>query len=109
MSGKGSVDPSGVLEGPPSGSAGVDDGAGARTSMTGRGGAMVMRSVSIFLANGRKASVASKRVQPSLSSPVAPVSHRRRRKMPDEASAAKNAAMTVKILDSLKKKTKFSR
>ncbi|XP_012251101.1 calaxin isoform X2 [Athalia rosae] len=84
-------------------------GAGAHTSMTGRGGAMVMRSVSIFLASGRKVSVASKRAKiVNSSSSAIDAAPRQRRRMPDDANT-KSAALTAKILESLKKKTKFSR
>ncbi|XP_015587745.1 EF-hand calcium-binding domain-containing protein 1 [Cephus cinctus] len=81
-------------------------GAVGRTPISGRGGAMVMRSVSIFLTNGRKVSIVSKRQQNISAGTVS--GGRRRKKMPDDGSI-KSAAFNTKIIETLRKKTKFSR
>lgn len=63
--------------------------------ISGRTGAIVMKTVSIFLTSGRKASVNSKK------------RNRRVRKMPDERNDSKS--YHAKVVESLRKKTKFSR
>ncbi|XP_011304037.1 EF-hand calcium-binding domain-containing protein 1 [Fopius arisanus] len=68
--------------------------------MSARTGALVLKSVSIFLTSGRKASVNSKK--PSTESPP----RRRRRRRPDDASMKTYHA---KVVDTLRKKTRFSR
>ena len=86
--------------------------AAPRVPINGRTGAIVMRSVSIFLASGRKVSVASRRQQSS-SSAGGGVSHRctearKRRRMPEDA-ARRSAAYYAKVVESLRKTTKFSK
>ncbi|XP_063993223.1 calaxin [Diachasmimorpha longicaudata] len=68
--------------------------------MSARTGALVLKSVSIFLTSGRKASVNSKK--PSSESPP----RRRRRRRPDDASMK---TYYTKVVDTLRKKTRFSR
>ncbi|CAB0034220.1 unnamed protein product [Trichogramma brassicae] len=95
-----------------------------RMPISGRTGAMVMRSVSIFLASGRKVSVASRRQQSdsscALGSTATGAADRRgssRRDsrackliMPGEKNLAKGAAAhQAKLIESLRRKTKFSR
>lgn len=67
----------------------------------------LMKSVSLFLTSAWKASVNVKRppsVKPTKQEPRRP----RKKKMP-ESGNARNSAYIVKIIESLKKKTKFSR
>ncbi|XP_015111072.1 EF-hand calcium-binding domain-containing protein 1 [Diachasma alloeum] len=68
--------------------------------MSARTGALVLKSVSIFLTSGRKVSVNSKK--PSSESPP----RRRRRRRPDDASMK---TYYTKVVDTLRKKTRFSR
>ncbi|XP_071647275.1 calaxin-like [Temnothorax longispinosus] len=91
---------------------GVGAGAGAdaerRTGISVRGGTTLMKSVSIFLTRGRKASTNSKRQIAAASGKDELSKTRRRRKMP-EGGGARNSAYIVKVIESLKKKTRFSR
>lgn len=85
------------------------DGVGVGADGTGaanlRAGATLMKSVSIFLMNGRKASVNSKRL--TSGSPKHEPRKRHRRRMLDSGNA-RNSVHIVKLIDSLKKKTRFS-
>jgi len=83
---------------------GVGVGAERSTSISVRVGATLMKSVSIFLTSGRKASGNSKRTQIF----AGELSRRRRRRMPDEGSG-RNSAYIAKVIDSLKRKTRFSK
>lgn len=89
---------------------GVSVGADAerRTGMSVRTGATLMKSVSIFLASGRKASTNSKRQISATSGKDESSRRRRRRKMP-EGGGGRNSAYIIKVIESLKKKTRFSR
>ncbi|XP_074111240.1 calaxin-like [Cotesia typhae] len=71
----------------------------SRLPISARAGALVMKSVSIFLSSGRKPSVNSKK-------PVEQVQRRRRRKLTEEAAMK---AYHAKVVEALKKKTRFSR
>ncbi|CAD1478452.1 unnamed protein product, partial [Heterotrigona itama] len=86
---------------------GVGVGAGADDQGTAnlRAGATLMKSVSIFLMSGRKASVNSNR-QISVS-PKHEQRRKHRRKMP-VAGTARTSAHTVKLMELLKRKTRFS-
>ncbi|XP_012219772.1 calaxin [Linepithema humile] len=103
MSERRSVTPTGGVQ------PGVGVGVGAErpAGISVRAGATLMKSVSIFLTSGRKASVNSKR-QISAASGKAEPRRRRRRKMP-EGGGARNSAYIIKVIESLKKKTRFSR
>lgn len=84
-----------------------------RISLSGRTGAMVMKSVSIFLATGRKVSSASHRQQSGSSTGGAGTtsqakSTRVRRKMPEDSSL-KGSTHHAKFIEALRKKTKFSK
>lgn len=80
----------------------------------GRAGAMVMKSVSIFLASGRKSSQGSRRQQSTSSSSnkvedsVISLPKRPRKKMQEDPNL-KTAAQHAKIIETLKKSTKFSK
>ncbi|KAK0085047.1 hypothetical protein PV325_005893 [Microctonus aethiopoides] len=94
-----------MSEGPPtkgmSGGGNVDVGALMnRIPMTARTGAIVMKSVSIFLTSGRKASVNCKKTTSDIKQ------RDKRRKMPDEANVK---AYHAKVVESLRKVTRFSR
>lgn len=78
-----------------------------RTGINVRVGATFMKSVSIFLTSGRKASANSKRHISAVSGKDES-RRRHRRKMP-EGGSARNSAYIVKVIESLKKKTRFSR
>ncbi|XP_076238384.1 calaxin-like [Calliopsis andreniformis] len=84
---------------------GVGVGAEDRGAVNLRAGATLLKSVSIFLMNGRKASVNTKRL--TSGSPKHEPRKRHRRRMPD-AGHTRNSVHTVKIIESLKKKTRFS-
>jgi len=81
---------------------GVGVGAERSTSISIRVGTTLMKSVSIFLTSGRKAS--GKRTQIF----AGELPRRRRKKMPDEGSG-RNSAYIAKMIESLKKKTRFSK
>ncbi|XP_076682792.1 calaxin-like [Andrena cerasifolii] len=85
------------------------DGVGVGADGTGaanlRAGATLMKSVSIFLMNGRKASVNSKRL--TSGSPKHEPRKRHRRRMLDSGNV-RNSVHIVKLIESLKKKTRFS-
>ncbi|XP_012152209.2 calaxin [Megachile rotundata] len=85
-------------------SVGVGVGADGASTLNLRAGTTLMKSVSIFLMSGRKASVNSKR-QTSGSPKELRKKHRRR--MP-EVGATRNSTHTVKMIESLKRKTRFS-
>lgn len=104
MSEQRSVTPAGGVE------LGVGVGADAerRAGISIRAGATLMKSVSIFLTSGRKASTNSKR-QISVASGKDESSRRRRRRKMPEGGGARNSAYIVKVIESLKKKTRFSR
>ncbi|CAL1681857.1 unnamed protein product [Lasius platythorax] len=87
---------------------GVGVGAERPTGISIRAGATLMKSVSLFLTSGRKASVNSKRQSCAASGKGEPPRRRRRRRMP-EGGGARNSAYIVKVIESLKKKTRFSR
>lgn len=91
---------------------GVGVGVGAdaerRTGITVRAGATLMKSVSIFLTSGRKASANSKRQISATSGKDESSRRRRRRRMP-EGGGARNSAYIIKVIETLKKKTRFSR
>lgn len=78
--------------------------------ISGRTGAMVMRSVSIFLASGRKVSCASRKQQSGSSTDSGGQRHggRRRGRMPED-SAIRNAAQHARLVEALKKRTRFSK
>ncbi|CAG5101782.1 Similar to EFCAB1: EF-hand calcium-binding domain-containing protein 1 (Bos taurus) [Cotesia congregata] len=71
----------------------------SRLPISARAGALVMKSVSIFLSSGRKPSVNSKK-------PGEQIQRRRRRKLTEEAAMK---AYHAKVVEALKKKTRFSR
>ncbi|XP_077272672.1 calaxin-like [Temnothorax americanus] len=106
MSEQRSVTPTGEAK------SGIGAGAGAdaerRTCISVRGGTTLMKSVSIFLTSGRKASTNSKRQIAAASGKDELSRRRHRRKMP-EGRGARNSAYIVKVIESLKKKTRFSR
>ncbi|XP_011687901.1 PREDICTED: EF-hand calcium-binding domain-containing protein 1 [Wasmannia auropunctata] len=85
---------------------GVGADAGRRTGISVRAGATLMKSVSIFLTSGRKASANSKQQISAASGKNESSRRRRRRKMPE---GARNSAYIIKVIESLKKKTRFSR
>jgi len=87
---------------------GVGADAERRTGLSGRAGATLMKSVSIFLTSGRKVSANSKR-QISADFGKDELSRRRRRRKMPEGGGARNSAYIVKVIESLKKRTKFSR
>lgn len=87
---------------------GVGADAERRTGMSVRAGTTLMKSVSIFLTSGRKASANSKRQISAVSVKDESSRRRRRRRMP-EGGGARNSAYIVKVIESLKKKTRFSR
>lgn len=87
---------------------GVDADAKHRTHISVRAGPTLMKSVSIFLTSGRKASANSKRQISAVPGKDDSSRRRRRRKMP-EGGSARNSAYIVKVIESLKKKTRFSR
>ncbi|KAL0124697.1 hypothetical protein PUN28_006505 [Cardiocondyla obscurior] len=91
---------------------GVGVGVGAdaerRTGISVRAGTTLMKSVSIFLTSGRKASANSKRQISAASGKDESSRRRRRRRMP-EGGGVRNSAYIVKVIESLKKKTRFSR
>ncbi|CAK9833851.1 CLXN [Anthophora retusa] len=86
---------------------GVDVGVGANSQggVSLRAGATLMKSVSIFLMSGRKASVTSKRQ--TSGSPKHEPRRRQRRRMPVTGST-RSSAYVVKLIESLKRKTRFS-
>lgn len=67
----------------------------------------LMKSVSLFLTSAWKASVNVKR--PSSVKPTKQEPRRSRKKKMPESGNARNSAYIVKVIESLKKKTKFSR
>ena len=89
---------------------GIDVGAVICNPITGRAGAIVMRTVSIFLSSGRRVSVNnSKRQQSGASGQNSSGSRgRRRSRMPDDNNM-KTSAYHAKVVESLKKKTRFTR
>ncbi|XP_011872861.1 PREDICTED: calcineurin subunit B isoform X2 [Vollenhovia emeryi] len=89
---------------------GVGAGAGAerRAGISVRVGATLIKSVSIFLTSGRRASANSKRQISTVSDKDESSRRRRRRRMP-EGGGGRNSAYIVKVIESLKKKTRFSR
>lgn len=91
--------------GDPGGSGG--GGLNSRILMSGRTGAILMKSVSIFLASGRKASGGSKK-QSSSENLLQQEGRRRKKKMPEDPSL-KSAAYQARLIESLKKKTKFNK
>ncbi|XP_014208382.1 EF-hand calcium-binding domain-containing protein 1 [Copidosoma floridanum] len=97
------------------GDEGGDEVGEARVALSGRTGAIVMRSVSIFLASGRKASsTTGSRRQRSGSSGSAALGQSsgrsRCRRMPvGESAAVRSAAHHAKLAEALRKKTKFSK
>ncbi|KAL6428768.1 hypothetical protein ACFW04_007972 [Cataglyphis niger] len=88
--------------------AGVGVGAERPPNISIRAGATLIKSVSLFLASGRKASVNSKRQSCTASGKSEPPRRRRRRRM-TEGGGGRNSAYIVKVIESLKKKTRFSR
>lgn len=87
---------------------GVGADAERRACISVRAGATLIKSVSIFLTSGRKASTNSKRQISAASGKDESSKRRRRRRMP-EGGGARNSAYIVKVIESLKKKTRFSR
>lgn len=83
------------------------DGAEGRLPISGSAGAMVMKSVSIFLARGRKASVSRQQSTPVDEQQELLKKRKRRRARTD--LKMKSAAYYAKVIESLKKKTKFSK
>ncbi|EGI57467.1 EF-hand calcium-binding domain-containing protein 1 [Acromyrmex echinatior] len=86
--------------------AGADIDAEGRTGISIRAGATLMKSVSIFLTSGRRASTNSKRQISAASGKDESSRRRRRRKMP-EGGGVRNSAYIVKVIESLKKKTRL--
>ncbi|KOX74275.1 EF-hand calcium-binding domain-containing protein 1 [Melipona quadrifasciata] len=84
---------------------GVGVGADDRGTASLRAGATLMKSVSIFLMSGRKASVNSNRQ--IFGSPKHEPRRKHRRRMP-VAGTARTSAHTVKLMELLKRKTRFS-
>lgn len=85
------------------------DGADGRLPFTGSAGAMVMKSVSIFLSRSRKASVSSRRQQLASPDQKQEAVGKRRRRRPRTDPNMKSAAYYAKVIESLKKKTKFTK
>ncbi|XP_053996604.1 calaxin [Hylaeus anthracinus] len=85
--------------------AGVGVGAEGALAANLRAGATLMKSVSIFLMSGRKAFVNPKRL--TSASPKHEPRKRHRRRMPD-GGGARNSTNTIRLIESLKKKTRFS-
>ncbi|XP_011152832.2 EF-hand calcium-binding domain-containing protein 1 [Harpegnathos saltator] len=102
MSGRRSVTPTTVHPEEDRPGAGVGAGAERPAGVRLRTGATFIKSVSIFL-KGRKASVNAKRQISAASG-----GKRRRKRMP-EAGGVRNSAYIVKVIESLKKRTRFSR
>lgn len=110
MSGERSLSPSAKPRMERGSGVSVDVGVGAdrQGAVNVRGGATFMKSVSIFLMSGRKASVNSNRQTSSSASPKhEPRRRHRGRRMPVPA-AARTSVYTVKLIESLKRKTRFS-
>ncbi|CAK9807118.1 clxn [Anthophora plagiata] len=84
---------------------GVGVGANSQGGVSLRAGATLMKSVSIFLMSGRKASVMSKRQ--TSGSPKHEPRRRQRRRMP-VTGTTRSSAYIVKLIESLKRKTRFS-
>ncbi|XP_066601236.1 calaxin [Prorops nasuta] len=70
--------------------------------------AFLMKSVSLFLVSSRKVSVHSKRQPSGSAQPKNDGRRRRRRRMPD-GTGNRYSAYVTKLMESLKKRTKFSR
>lgn len=109
MSGERSLSPSAKPRMERGSGVSVDVGVGAdkQGAVNLRGGATFMKSVSIFLMSGRKASVNSNRQTSSSASPKQEPRKRHRRRMPVPATA-RTSVYTVKLIESLKRKTRFS-
>lgn len=109
MSGERSLSPSAKPRMERGSGVSVDVGVGAdrQGAVNLRGGATFMKSVSIFLMSGRKASVNSNRQTSSSASPKHEPRRRHRRRMPVPATA-RTSGYTVKLIESLKRKTRFS-
>ncbi|XP_031840432.1 calaxin [Nomia melanderi] len=84
----------------------VGVGAEARNVANIRAGSTLMKSVSIFLMSGRKASVDSRKLISD--GPKRESRKRHRGRMPDGGSGTRNSTHTVKLIESLRKKTRFS-
>lgn len=84
------------------------DGAAGRLPITGSAGALVMKSVSLFLARGRKTSVSSRRQQSNTVEQKQELEKKRKRRARVDPKM-KSAAYYAKIIELLKKKTKFSK
>lgn len=89
-------------------SAGADIDVEDRTGISICAGTTFMKSVSIFLTSGRRVSTNSKR-QISVASGKDESSRRRRRRKMPEGGGVRNSAYIIKVIESLKKKTRFSR
>lgn len=110
MSGERSLSPSAKPRMDHGSGVSVDVGVGAdrQGAVNLRGGATFMKSVSIFLMSGRKASANSNRQTSSASPKHEPRRRHHRRRMPVPATASRTSAYTVKLIESLKRKTRFS-
>lgn len=84
----------------------VGVGAEARSVANIRASSTLMKSVSIFLMSGRKASVDSRKLTSDV--PKRESRRRHRARMPDGGSGTRNSTHTVKLIESLRKKTRFS-
>ncbi|XP_043467126.1 EF-hand calcium-binding domain-containing protein 1 [Leptopilina heterotoma] len=84
------------------------DGAAGRLPISGSAGALVMKSVSLFLARGRKTSVSSRRQQSTSVEQKQELEKKRKRRARVDPKM-KSAAYYAKIIELLKKKTKFSK
>ncbi|XP_043261608.1 EF-hand calcium-binding domain-containing protein 1 [Colletes gigas] len=86
----------------------MDQGVGAedRGGLNLRAGTTLIKSVSIFLMSGRKASVNPNRLTSDDSTKHEP-RKRHRKRMPD-AGTTRNSTHTIRLIESLKKKTRFS-
>ena len=104
MSEQRNVTPNGRAK--PGVSAGADIDVEGRTGISICAGTTFMKSVSIFLTSGRRVSTNSKRHISAASGKDESSRRRRRRKMP-EGGGARN--YIIKVIESLKKKTRFSR
>lgn len=110
MSGERSLSPSAKPRMDHGSGVSVDVGVGAdrQGAVKLRGGATFMKSVSIFLMSGRKASVNSNRQTSSASPKHEPRRRHHRGRMPVPATASRTSVYTVKLIESLKRKTRFS-
>ena len=85
------------------------DGAARSSTFTNSTGAIVMKSVSMFLARSRKASVSPKRQELVPADQKQEIVVKRKRRKSRVNANMKSVTYYAKIIESLKKKTKFSK